>query len=435
MIFFCNWLLESEKCGEAINKTEKEDARFMTKFQQLDKITRILFRKTMFAAVALSIVSWGGTFATSASAQSNQTLPAVGAKVDCDRLPTKEEFIKKDYDKATIKKIQMCLWTKGFFKGRVDGAKGPLTIVALEKYQAAQEASTTDLLVDTLFLSDKIGRPDWVILDTRTPEEYQEGHIQGAVNLGKRADKALRDPTHRSYTMVPACEKVFGAAGISSDKHIILYGKAVDVYYTTVPFWVLEYFGCNGSSLTCTVHYYDGGIERWEADGGKLVQTDTKLPVATFTAHVFVSRLATTDEVLAVVKSKKKAFVIDARTEAEYSGSDIRALRGGHIPGAINIKVQKNYSSDTYRMLPLSELEALYKNIGSSSRVIAHCQTGTRSTYTYLVLRLLGYKNVANYDDSWIVYGSNLAMPVENEQWYDFFEVNRTLKELKEEMK
>jgi hypothetical protein len=53
-------------------------------------------------------------------------------------------------------------------------------------------------------------------------------------------------------------------------------------------------------------------------------------------------------------------------------------------------------------------------------------------SHTYLMLRLLGYGNVANYDDSWIVYGSNVNYPVENEQWFDFFEVSRSLKELKE---
>jgi len=308
-------------------------------------------------------------------------------------------------------------------------------VVLLVYAPLAVDAWSEDLVVDTQFLADKIGRPDWVILDTRTPEEFLEGHIQGAINLGKRADKALRDPTHRSYTIVPAIEKTLGEAGIGSDAHIILYGTAIDVYYNTVPFWVLEYLGCNSPSLKCTVHYYDGGIERWESEGGKLDQTDTKLPASQFTARVVSSRLATTAEVLEVVKKRKKAVVIDARTEAEYSGSDIRALRGGHIPGAINIKVQKNYSADTYRMLPLSELEALYKSISRSSRIISHCQTGTRSTFTYIVLRLLGYKNVANYDDSWIVYGSNVTLPVESEQWYDFFEMNRTLKELKEEMK
>lgn len=290
----------------------------------------------------------------------------------------------------------------------------------------------SELIVDTQFVTEKLGKPDWVILDTRTPEEYKEAHIQGAVNLGKRADKALRDPTHRSYPIVQAIEKTLGAAGIGSDKHIILYGKAVDVFYNTVPFWVLEYLGCNSPSLKCTVHYYDGGIERWETDGGKVEQTESALAPAQFKAHVIPARLATTEEVLDAAKGRKKAVIIDARTEAEYSGSDIRALRGGHIPGAVNIKVQKNYTADTYRMHPLSEVETLYKDIPRTARVISHCQTGTRSTYTYLVLRLLNYENVANYDDSWIVYGSNVNFPVENEQWYDFFEVNRSIKELKE---
>jgi thiosulfate/3-mercaptopyruvate sulfurtransferase len=291
---------------------------------------------------------------------------------------------------------------------------------------------SSDLVVDTQFVAERLGKPDWVILDTRISEEYKELHIQGAINLGKRADKALRDPTHRSYTIVPSIEKTLGAAGIGSDKHIILYGKAVDVYYNTVPFWVLEYVGCNSSPMKCTVHYYDGGFERWEAEGGKVESTDSTLPPTQFRAHVVASRLATTEEVLEVAKGKKKALIIDARSEAEYNGSDIRALRGGHIPGAVNMKVQKNYTADNYRMLPLSELESLYKDISRTARVIAHCQTGTRSTYTYLVLRLLNYENVANYDDSWIVYGSNVNFPVENEQWYDFFEVTRSLKEMKE---
>lgn len=293
-------------------------------------------------------------------------------------------------------------------------------------------AYSADLVVDTHFVAERLGKPDWVILDTRKPDEYKESHIQGAINLGKRADIALRDPTHRSYTIVPAIEKTLGAAGIGSDMHIILYGKAADVYENTVPFWVLEYLGCNSSFMKCTVHYYDGGFERWEAEGGKVEQTDSMLPPTKFKAHVVASRLATTEEVLAVVKGKKKAVIIDTRTEAEYNGSDIRALRGGHIPGAVNIKVQKNYMADTYRMLPLSEVESLYKDIPRTARVIAHCQTGTRASYTYLVLRLLNYKNVADYDDSWIVYGSNVNLPVENEQWYDFFELGRSIKELKE---
>jgi thiosulfate/3-mercaptopyruvate sulfurtransferase len=296
----------------------------------------------------------------------------------------------------------------------------------------AAAALASDLVVDSKFVQNCIGRSDCVILDTRTAEEYNEGHIPGAVNLGKLAAKALRDPTHRAYTIVPAIEKSLGNIGIADDRQIVIYGKAVDTYYTTVAFWILEYLGCNSSPLKCTAHYYDGGIEQWELDNGKLEQKPTVLPKAAFKARAVPSRLATTEEVLSVVTGKEKAVLIDTRTEAEFNGAEIRALRGGHVPGALHIKVQKNYDEKSNRMLSLAEVGALYKDIPSSARVIAYCQTGTRSTYTYLVLRLLGYQNVASYDDSWRVYGSNVNYPAESEQWFDFIEVNQATKDVKE---
>ena len=50
-----------------------------------------------------------------------------------------------------------------------------------------------------------------------------------------------------------------------------------------------------------------------------------------------------------------------------------------------------------------------YKSLDKSKRTIAYCQTGTRSTLTYLELRLLGFKDPANWDDSWRVYSSDLS--------------------------
>jgi len=46
--------------------------------------------------------------------------------------------------------------------------------------------------------------------------------------------------------------------------------------------------------------------------------------------------------------------------------------------------------------------------------------------------RQFGYENVADYDDSWIVYGSNVNYPAEDEPWFNFIEVNQTAKEVKE---
>jgi len=85
-------------------------------------------------------------------AQSTPVVPASVTLVDCEHLPTRDEFVKTDYDKATIKKIQQCLKTKGFFNTPVHGIKGPQTIAALEKYQsqkiAANAACTTSTKVD-----------------------------------------------------------------------------------------------------------------------------------------------------------------------------------------------------------------------------------------------------------------------------------------------
>lgn len=75
----------------------------------------------------------------------------------------------------------------------------------------------------------------------------------------------------------------------------------------------------------------------------------------------------------------------------------MRALRGGHIPQAVNRDYAKSFDAESYRMLPPAELQAVYKEIPSGSRIITHCQTGQRAAYTSLVLRALGYKDVAIY--------------------------------------
>ncbi len=291
------------------------------------------------------------------------------------------------------------------------------------------EYANPNLLADTKTIADNMAKPGWVILDTRDVHEYKEGHVPGAINLGGMGAKVLRDATARVYTIVPKIEKILGGAGIGNDKHIILYGQANETYENTVPFWALEYLGCNSPNLKCTVSYYDGGFERWTAEGGKSETGENKLPAVTFKSNVVASRLATSDEVLEVVEVKKhNVVIVDARTPAEYEGTDIRALRGGHLKGAVNIPVQKSFDAKTYRMLPASEQAALYRDVPKDKRVILHCQTATRSTWTYLALRLLGYHNVANWDDSWQVWGSNVKYPVENEQWYNFVKINAAIK-------
>lgn len=276
------------------------------------------------------------------------------------------------------------------------------------------------LLVDTAFVTDKIGKSGWIVMDTRSPNEYAAGHIPGAVLLPGWITKLYADDQKRSETVLPRLEKEMGQMGISNGSKVIIYGSVNRTAWNAVMFWVLETMGCNSAAAGCTVHFYDAGFEGWQKEGGALDTTETSVTPGIFKAIPGSRRGVKIDELMQVVEGKSKAVVVDVRTAGEYVGTDIRSLRGGHIPNAVNIDYAKNFDPDSFRMLPLSDLQAVYKDIPTDSRVISHCQTGARAAYTYLVLRALGYANVGVFHDGWRVYGSNLNLPVDDETWFDF---------------
>jgi thiosulfate/3-mercaptopyruvate sulfurtransferase len=263
----------------------------------------------------------------------------------------------------------------------------------------------------------------WIIIDCRDEKAYADGHIPGAVTLGGACGKVLRDATHREKKTADL-EKMLGDAGVSMEKHVVLYSDAKLITSTSVAFWILEHLGHD------KVHVLNGGIEAWKEAGKTLEKAEKKLSPASFKAKAIKSRLATTEEIVKIAKGDSKGVtVIDSRSENEHKGTDIRALRGGYIPNTtINVSHLKTYDVQSGKIHTMDELVSLFGKLDKGKRTIAYCQTGTRSTLTYLELRLMGFKDPANYDDSWIIYGSNVDYPVANENWYDFVKVNDTIK-------
>ncbi len=305
--------------------------------------------------------------------------------------------------------------------------------------QAAQWANP-DLLLTAKQLKDKIGNPGWVILDCRNLKNYAKGHIPGAISIGKQCKKALRDKTSRVWRDTSKYEKLFGKVGISNASHVVIYGehaKTDTMKDTTVAFWILEYLGHD------KVHVLNGGIDAWINEGYGQDNKPTILKPKTFRAKVRSSVYASTDEMMEIASGKKKGVqVIDARTPKEYKGSDMRALRAGHITNTtINIPHKKTFDQvkdlETGKMkdngfISPDRVAGFYKSLDRNKRTIAYCQSGTRSTLSYLELRLLGFKDPANYDDSWRVWGSHYNdYPVTNEQWFDFNRVRKLEKKLK----
>jgi thiosulfate/3-mercaptopyruvate sulfurtransferase len=305
---------------------------------------------------------------------------------------------------------------------------------------SAAQWENPGVLVSGEELKKGLEQGNWVAVDCRDLKDYIKGHIPGAISFGKRCKKALRDPTSRVHRDPAKYEKLFGKVGINNDTHVVFYydglGTLTDA---TTGFWIMEYLGHDKA------HVLNGGIEAWRKAGNRLDNKPVKLTATTFKASVVPSRLSTSDEILAIANGEQpETQLIDSRTAKEHKGKDIRALRGGHIPNTeLNVshidtlpkeKNKKTGEDEAVAYIDVETAAKAYDGLDKNKRAVAHCQTGTRSTLTYLQLRALGFKDAANWDESWRVYGSTQEFPVEDEQWYNFAGVNKTLKKLEEKV-
>jgi thiosulfate/3-mercaptopyruvate sulfurtransferase len=122
--------------------------------------------------------------------------------------------------------------------------------------------------------------------------------------------------------------------------------------------------------------------------------------------------------------------IIDVRSAGEFFGDDVRAIRGGHIPGAVNIPYERNWRDPHTRsrlargevrgnggmsLADRDALESLYGMLDPSRETIVYCQSGTRAGVTATVLESLGFDRVKVYDASWLGYAARLDAPAERE--------------------
>jgi thiosulfate/3-mercaptopyruvate sulfurtransferase len=104
-------------------------------------------------------------------------------------------------------------------------------------------------------------------------------------------------------------------------------------------FWTLEYYGHQD------VHLLDGGWSAWQRAGK---ETSTELPpVASkaFVARPHSELIADAAWMLAHLDDEDLT-IVDARSVEEYLGEDVRAQRGGHIPGAILVDWRTTLNED-----------------------------------------------------------------------------------------
>lgn len=325
------------------------------------------------------------------------------------------------------------------------------TIAALALFAASASHlyaawANPEIIIEADELAKQVDDPNLVIIDCRKLKDYVKGHIPGAISLGKECKKAFRDPTVRVWKDPSWYENFLGKVGISNDSTVVLYHEGVKtVHHSGVGFWVLEWLGHDNGKTKVL----NGGIDAWRKAGQRLSTEPTKKKETTFKVNIVPTRMATTEEMLSIANGEKQDVqVIDSRTEDEHLGKVQYALRGGHVPNTtMNVDhkttVVMEKDTKTGKMVPtgyLSEdvLNEKFGKLDKNKRTIAYCQTGSRSSLTYLELRLLGFKDPANWDDSWRVWGDSYKdYPVEapnGEQWINFKKLTQSIEKLEKKV-
>ena len=270
-----------------------------------------------------------------------------------------------------------------------------------------QEKTVDKISIEETFLIEAaelkviVNQPNIKIIDFRKKEIYKNEHIIGALNIWRTDIEDHSFDYKGIMASKTQIETLFGKLGIKTEDSLVIYDD-IGLCDATRLWWLLQNYDFKNVKL---LH---GGITGWKATGGKVSNVAPKFRPTRFkltdkpSMRYYVSK----EEVQEAINNN--IVLLDTRTKDEYSGKRQKngASQGGRIPESIHIDWAEavNYNGDK-RIKSLEELEIIYNklNIKKNDSIIVYCHSGVRSAHTTFVLtQLLGYKNVKNYDGSWI---------------------------------
>lgn len=265
----------------------------------------------------------------------------------------------------------------------------------------------TSLLVTPVELSQELdGGWKPLLLDLRPTEAFAAGHLPGAVHLdlfGVSIVDTDEVPLNAFFWII---EHLLASRGVSADVPVVVSDEQSGIRAARA-FWFLEYFGHSN------VRLLDGGYSAWTRAGLPTTRDAEKPKGTNWTGTREAARLATWRDVKERL-GHPDVVILDTRNDGEFCGTEVRAARGGAIPGAVHLEWTRNLTVDgTFKSV--EALREMYERAGLTPdrEVLTYCQGGYRAAHAYLALRLLGYPRVRNYIGSWKEWGDRADLPIE----------------------
>lgn len=209
---------------------------------------------------------------------------------------------------------------------------------------AASQAETEYKVVSTDQVKEMVAQKKlFILIDARSPQEYQDAHIKNAVNIPEKELKKYTAllPGDKTVPLVIYCN------GVKCGKSKRLAGQIEPLGYKNIMI-------------------YSEGIPVWEEQSlplvtgpeyGKKIETKKTKPA----------------DLKKMIDEKKTDFVlVDVRDASEF--------KEGHIPTAINIPAEK-FASES-------------GGLPKEKKIIVYCNTGSRSYLAYRKLVSLAYPDI-----------------------------------------
>ncbi len=275
-----------------------------------------------------------------------------------------------------------------------------------QKTPSYEEYANPHLLVDGNWLLAHIDDPTIRIVDVRSDEEYQSGHIEKAVRLELASIRATVNGVRGMVASKTVIEDIFGKLGLTRESYIILYDEGDSLDAARV-FWTLEYYGHEEVSIL------NGGWSKWVNDEYPQSVETPLFDEMIYSATVRPALIANAQYILENFENPA-VLVLDVRSSLEFDGIEVKSKRGGHIPGSVNVEWRDALNADgTFKSA--GELFQLYQRVGVThdKEIITSCQTGHRASHGYFTMRLLGY-TARMYDGSWEEWGNKEGLPIES---------------------
>jgi thiosulfate/3-mercaptopyruvate sulfurtransferase len=263
-------------------------------------------------------------------------------------------------------------------------------------------------LIEAEALKNQLGSPDLIIVDLCNPSLYQQQHVPGAVHLSGQHLIAGVPPAPGACPEISKLSAVMAYLGIDNSKKVVLYDDEGGGWAGRMA-WSMDLLGLNNWQ------YLNGGIVPWIKEGfatESSVNQPNSIEVDAVTVTCAKTRIVA-DEIIASIDNADFA-VWDARSPGEYTGDTVRSARGGHIPNAINL--EWTMLMDREKNLRIrDDAQQILDNLGLSKdkEIATHCQSHHRSSFTYMVAKILGYDRIRGYDGSWGEWGNLEHTPVE----------------------